>query len=500
MSNKSKIMKDLLKYIPQTVVPGIIAFISVPIYTHIFNPHAYGNLEIVKVSNNILDYLSTWIGSSLTRYFNVFEKERKLEVMITTVIKAIAISGLLLALPFLLALRLINVSSQLGLLFGIGITLFFLTLFKKTLMNVLRMRRQINVHSFFVILTSVFSFLSSLALIFYFGLQIESILLGNLIVVAILLPFVWRTSIRNSFSFRIHMDFHVIKQFALYGIPLTISRLGVWLLNLSDRYLIGALLTSYELGVYSSCYNVTWNSLFLIVNLFFMMEEPLAMKVLVHEGKKGLKDFVRHETRIFLIFFTPLLFFLCCYSDFIFSIMVSKEYQKGAVIVPYVAVSVLLSGLIFKYHLGIMASEKTRSLMFIVVASGLSNVLLNIVLIPRMGILGAGVSTLASYALYLAAVVVFSKKVFPWAFPFGSLVRIGMSAAVAIYPLSIMSWTRISIYGTAFLAACSLLVYFLLLVALKEFDRDEISSFRLHLKNLTWGHIKKYAKRTRSEI
>ena len=484
MSIQSKILRDLSKYIPQTIIPALIAFISVPIYTRLFDPSSYGNFAIVRVSNEVLKRCSSWFGASLTRYYNVYEKENKLDLMLTTILKTNFLLGLFFSLPALLILKFIEIAPELRLLFQIGIILFAFGLIRQTLTNVLRMQRRINTHSLFVLVSSIFSFLISLTLIFFFNLKIESIFLGNLIMVLIILPFLWRTSVNKNFRIKEQIDFNIIKKFALYGIPLTIGNLGVWVLNLSDRYMLGILLNSHEVGVYSSCYNITWNSLFLIVNLFFMMEEPLAMKIYVNDGKEALRQFINRETRLFFIFIVPCIFLICAYSKFIFSVMVAEEYQKGIIIVPYVAIGVFISGLIYKFHLGILAMEKTKSLMYIVILSGASNILFNILLIPRLGILGAGVATLFSYLFYLAMIVISSKRIFQWPFPFASLFRISFVALISTYPFFCFTTTHNSWPKNAALVFFSIVSYTVLLFVIKEITQDEIVFAKKYLKRL----------------
>ncbi len=483
MSIQAKILKDLTKYTPQTIIPALIAFISVPVYTRLFDPSSYGHFAIVRVSNNLLDRCCSWIGASLTRYYNLYEKEKKLDIMLTTILKTNFLLGLFITSPTLLALKLIEITPELKILFEIGILLFAFNLLKKTLSNVLRMQRRINTHSLFVLISSIFSFLISLTLIFFFNLKIESIFLGNLIILLIILPFLWKTSVNKDFLVKAKIDFNIIKKFAFYGIPLTIGNLGVWILTLSDRYIIGFLLNSYEVGVYSSCYNVTWNSLFLIVNLFFMMEEPLAMKIYINDGKKALREFINHETRLFFIFIVPCIFLLCAYSKFIFSVMVAEEYQRGIIIVPYVAMGVFASGLIYKFHLGFLAMEKTKSLMYIVIVSGTSNIIFNILLIPHLGILGAGLATLFSYLFYLVMIIIASKRVFQWPFPFVSLFRITFAAIISIYPFSVFFMKNDGVTKIVIFGFFSIVIYVVLLFLIKEIKQDEIVFVKTYLNS-----------------
>jgi len=476
MANQSNILKDLARYLPEVVVPTVIAFISVPVYTRLFDPAAYGNFNIARVTNMLLERCCSWIGSSVTRYYHEYEKEQKLGLLITTLVKMLVVVSLITNVLVFALIHIIEMTDSLRLLLGIGIILFGVSLASSCLRNILRMQRRIIMHSIFVMVSSVFSFAISLLLIMKYNLNIESIFIGNLVIAIILLPVLWRVSVLKLFQLRQKIDARIIKKFAAYGIPLTIGYLGGWALDFSDRYIIKWLLDSHEVGVYSACYNVTWNALYLIVNLFYMMEEPLAMKVYVAEGQDALREFLNQETRLYLLIFMPFMFLMCCYSEQILSIMVSDKYHAGKGIIPYVAISTFFAGLIFKYRLGIMAMEKTRSLMVIIVSVGILNVLLNFLLISAHGLIGAAVATMSAYGVYFLLMFLVSRKIFTWRFPVRSLVKITLAAATAIYPLSLSAVANCGIYRLLLYGTASFGIYATLLYILDEVKTVEIKA------------------------
>jgi O-antigen/teichoic acid export membrane protein len=473
---KNKIIKDLTRYVPQVILPAILAFISVPIYTKLFDPSAYGNLYIAKAALNLLDRCSNWIGASLTRYYNEYVKSKSLNEMLTSIIKANVLIATFTTIPIFMLLKLLPIDSELKLLLQTGIVLFAFIPTGNVLRNTLRMERRINLHTIFIVFRNLFSFVVSLLLIYQLNMGIESIIIGELLVVVAIFPFLWKAALQNNFNMSTKLDLSIIRQFFNYGAPLTISIVGLWLLDFSDRYIIKYMLGSYAVGIYSACYNITWNSLFILVHLFYMMEEPLAMKIYVQEGADALKEFIRCELRLFLILIVPCVLFICVYSDTIFSFMVSKKYQSGTALVPYVSSSVLVAGIIYKYKLGIMAMEKTRSLMYIVIAAGIFNVLLNVALVPFYGIIGAAAGTLIAYTTYLSMIVVATKRIFPWRFPITSLLRITFCGMLPA-GLSWITLNRSTALPLHILVALLYpLMYICLLVATNETSKSDIKS------------------------
>jgi O-antigen/teichoic acid export membrane protein len=156
--------------------------------------------------------------------------------------------------------------------------------------------------------------------------------------------------------------------------------------------------------------------------------------------------------------------------------MVAKKYHAGKGIVGYVAISVLFIGLIFKYRLGMLALEKTKTLMIVIIASGLINIILNMILIPSQGIMGAAIATMISFCIYFLLMLVISKKIFAWTFPMISLLRTTAAAAAVIYPLSMIMETNGNIFRLLTAGVTSLLAYALLLCACNEVKLTEIKS------------------------
>ncbi len=476
MTVQNKIIKDLSRYVPQVILPAILAFISVPIYTNLFTPSAYGNLYIAKAALNLLDRCSNWIGASLTRYYNEYVKTQTLSEMLTSIIKANVLLAAFTTIPSLILLKLFPLDSELKLLLQIGIVLFAFIPTGNVLRNTLRMERRINLHTFFIVSRNLFSFIVSLLLIYKLNMGIESIILGELLVVVAILPFLWKTAVSNSFKMSTNLNFGIILQFFNYGAPLTISIVGLWLLDFSDRYIIKYMLGSHAVGIYSACYNLTWNSLFILVHLFYMMEEPLAMKIYIQEGTDALKEFIACEARLFLILIVPCILFICVYSDTIFSFMVSAKYRSGTALVPYVSLSVLVAGIIYKYKLGIMAMEKTKSLMYIVICAGIFNVLLNVTLVPFYGLIGAAVGTLIAYIIYLSMIIIAANRIFPWRFPIVSLFKIVFCGIIPA-TLSFSTLSRnIPLPLHILIALLYPLIYVCLLIATKETSKSDIKS------------------------
>jgi len=77
---------------------------------------------------------------------------------------------------------------------------------------------------------------------------------------------------------------------------------------------------------------------------------------------------------------------------------------------------------------GLFIHRKTKQIMSVVLSAAILNVALNIILVPRIGILGAAIATLVSYALASCALAVTSRRFLPVRLPWATMARAALAA------------------------------------------------------------------------
>ena len=149
---------------------------------------------------------------------------------------------------------------------------------------------------------------------------------------------------------------------------------------------------------------------------------------------------------------------------------------SGYLVVPLVALSTLfLAAYVPIMHI-IVLVKKTRISGAIWIVCAFINGGLNIVLVPRLGMLGAAITTLVAYTLALGLTTYYSFKEFQfvinWRFIGKSLVASGiMTFAIwLIYPQSNLDTIIAIVVG--------IIVYGAAILSLKSFKKNEIIFFR----------------------
>ena len=78
-------------------------------------------------------------------------------------------------------------------------------------------------------------------------------------------------------------------------------------------------------------------------------------------------------------------------------ILAAQEYYEGYKIIPLVSLWAFFLGLQQRFQVGLVFYKKTNFVMYSIIASGLLNLGLNFLLVPKYGYVAAAITTLISY-------------------------------------------------------------------------------------------------------
>jgi O-antigen/teichoic acid export membrane protein len=472
-------LKDSIGYLPAQIAPALIGFISIPIITRIFTPQEYGNYILALATISILTTLSGWIPISIIRFYPQYEKEEKTEYFFNTAISFALLTVFIITGLFLLILAVIKnkISANLFYLLFVSAGVFIFVAFFEFFQYWLRVKRKVPWYSGFFIWKSVMSLAIGLGLIFLFKLGIESLLIGIVLSILIILPLLWKKA-AGGYSIQIpELKKNLYKQMSSYSMPLVFGNLAAWILSLSDRYILEGFRGSGEVGIYSASYNISEKSVMMITTLFMLAAGPLGVHIWEKEGKEKSAEFASKVTRYYLLICIPAIVGLIVLSRPIVQIMTGDKYLEGYIIFPFIVSGVLFLGLQQRFQSAFVFFKRTKYITFSIIASGLLNLLLNFIFIPVYGYYAAAVTTLVSYVFLLFLMVVLSRRFFVWPFPFTSLIKVLISSvilgAVVFFAGKIVDFSHLFNLFCGIIAG--VIVYFAFLYLLGEFSANEKS-------------------------
>jgi len=211
------------------------------------------------------------------------------------------------------------------------------------------------------------------------------------------------------------IDFHILaenfdKKYIYFTIPLFLNNLFVFLILWLDSLFLGYFIDETSVGIYSIAKKVGSLPLMTITafNIVFL---PTLSKI-VSQGKIGLvRMYYKDSVRILTTFTAPITLFMILFAKEILLIF-GKEFEQGATTFALICIGVMIniaSGPIGKL---LIAYNKQRVITISTLIAFIFSTTFSLILIPRFGLIGAGVSYIIGETLqnYIGLLYLFTYK------------------------------------------------------------------------------------------
>ena len=248
--------------------------------------------------------------------------------------------------------------------------------------------------------------------------------------------------LRDAFAgFRFTFQWPVVQTLLLYSFPIMLTSLSGVLNQLTDRLLLRQFLpigfypgfTSEDaLGIYGNCLKL---SIFmaLAVNSFKFAADPFFFS---RAEDKNSPKLLADVTKWFVIVCVVLWVGISLNLDVVGLLLRSPEYRTGLGVVPILLLANLLLGVYYNIAFWFKLSDKTMFGTLITVVGVVVTIVLNILLIPRMGYMGCAWAFLVSTLVMTVLCYWLGEQHYPVPYHVGSALFYIGSAALLIYGAS----------------------------------------------------------------
>ncbi|MCK5430850.1 MAG: polysaccharide biosynthesis C-terminal domain-containing protein, partial [Anaerolineales bacterium] len=273
--------------------------------------------------------------------------------------------------------------------------------------------------------------------------------------------------------------FTKVREYLRFCLPTVPASITGWVVPFSDRSIIMNRLGPELQGVYTGAYLIG-NIPYMITGLLSFVLLPALSKLYDEDRMSEVKTHLSYTLKYFVAFTIPFTLGAALLGKQILNITSPNIATQGYFIVPLIALSTMILGICVIVEHILVLVKKTRIVGITWAVAAVVNLAINIIVIPRIGILGAAISTLAAYSLALGIVVYYSFKEFrfsiDWRFVIKSL------AASIVMSLIIWGIAPQTNAQTILTVVAGVVVYAALLISLKGFSRAEFRFFRELLK------------------
>jgi O-antigen/teichoic acid export membrane protein len=453
-------LKSTVIYFAGRAGAALIVVLSISVYTRLLSPAEYGVYALI-VSGVTMAFAATmqWLAFSLGRFLPAYPERE--DMVLSHVAASYAVVALTGVLGVALAATFLELDATGFEFLMLGALIFLALSFSELTLVVFQARRQPLLYLGFALLRVAVAAAIGIALA-YFGWGSVGLLVGLVVGnLCISLPNAlrhWRVV-----DFKL-LERPVLAELAAYGLPFAMTgALGAFI-SLSDRYILQFLIGAEATGLYAASYDLAMRTLHVLMMVVAMACNPVIFRVYEAEGRAAAEPLIRGQGELLLGLALPAAVAFIMLAPAISFVLLGKEFQQAArELIPWIAVATVLSGF-QAFYLSLAFSLPKRPLRqtYVFVAGALVNVVLNFLLIPRFGLIGAALATVAAYALIMVASWLVGRRVHPLPFSMIALWKIliaGAALALILWPVrDSTELPRVILHGVAGAIAYAMIV------------------------------------------
>lgn len=258
-----------------------------------------------------------------------------------------------------------------------------------------------------------------------------------------------------------------------FAIPTIPNNVSSWVVDSSDKFVIGIFLGSAAVGCYSPGYAL--GSILLMFLTPFAVLLPAVLPEYFESGDTDkVNTFLTYSLKYYLLLTIPAAVGMSLLSKPLLYILTTDIIaNQGYMITPLVALGAVFMGIYGIVNNIIILEKKTTILGYIWISVAILNIVFNIVAVPYLGIYGAGVVTLICYFFAFAVTTFYSKKYAKLPFDYKSFVKIIVATAIMGIFVKIMN--PFGIVNILIVIVCAVVIYFAVLLLIKGINKKEIN-------------------------
>lgn len=371
-----------------TMGSRLVSIILVPLYTYYLSTSEYGTVDLVSTTvTMLLPIISASVFEAVLRF--IMDKDKSTDSILTN-------SILIAAIGYFIVLMLFPVLNYLG-LFGENLIylylLLFVQIFERIFAQYTRAIGKIKIFALNGIIQTLSTGLLNIFFLVNLGLGIHGYF-GAMILSSTISILFLNVTTKAYKNIRLNKFNNIIsKELLSYSVPMIPNTLMWWLINASSRYFIFFFAGVNANGIFAVASKIP--SVINLVNQVFTQAWQLsAIEEYENENKSVFYSNVFGYLSSVMFLGTSAIIVIV---KIIFDLFFAADYFVAWRVVPF-----LLLGAVFSCFSGFLgtnyiAAKQTKGVFKTSVYGGIASLILNLIFIPILGIVGAGVSSMISF-------------------------------------------------------------------------------------------------------
>lgn len=412
MTDGKKLLKQSSQYLLGQILVMAAGFISFPVLTRVLSVENYGILGIATTTIMLSTAIAK-VGStnSTVRFFPEYKKDGNLNKYYSTMIFGYAGIAFAVSLFLLIISSIFDIYGKSNFLLILSVvSVAFLMSMYNVIQGVLRADQKVRNYILINLVLRYGTIVFGILALYLFMKEVEVYLIAQALVLLCILFLVIFLIGKNNI---IRISFFSKKLFqksVKYGFFLSVSEIFHLILAYGDRYFIRYFLGASALGIYTAGYNL---STYIVEVFMYPVNnaiDPIYLNIHANKGVIETSKFLSKAFKFYFIFMLFAVLLFLSVSRELVVMLASNKYESAFKIMPYIVIANAIYSFQIIINAGLIINNKTQILAMIKFGSCIINIILNIILIPLYGIIGAAQATLISYFIYLLAVKHYSFK------------------------------------------------------------------------------------------
>jgi len=437
-----------------------LGFISFPVFTRLFSVSDYGTIDLVAKALLLFTALSKMgLQQSALRFYDaprfstdrVGARQYYSTMLCGAGLTAASVTVLFLAILAFAPKTMIDRSLTAILL--LASVLLLVRAPASVLTVFLRAQERTKFCSFLMAASKAATLGGICLLIPFLGRSVRTYYSGTIVVEVAVMVMLSVPLIRHGLVSPQAFDKALFRASLVFGLPLIFYELASIILDGADRLLVRHYLGANALGYYSVAYGMSDYVNSLLITPLSLAITPIYLRIWNSDGQKNTSEFLSRGLDFYLMVAAGIFAVVAATSHDAVILFASSKYRAASALIPFLVAGLLAYTTYGFLSAGLMIHKDTYTMARLVAYSAVLNIVLNCLLLPRMGLQAAAIATLLSYLFCILLLARASYRLLPLKINLGTAGKYLLGAAVAWYAASHVELT----WPAANLAARSLL-------------------------------------------
>lgn len=404
---KGSLVRRMGIYLVSSVLNGLVPFLLMPVLIYYLDPSEYGTIYLVTTLIGVLGLLGPLgIQNILQIYFHQKSEDFK-DYLTSSWFYPFLLMVVMLIFTFF------NQESIVG---WLGVELYwvmaipflvFLMFINQTSLMIARNREKPIQFGLVQISGTSINMFGSLLFIAVLAMGVNGRLLGHYAgIVGASFVSIFLVLRKEDLPGR----FNLKKSYELMalGAPLIFHNISGWIINKSDTFFVNEYLGKAELGIYSAGYQIGM--------ILMILQAAVADSLQPHFFKtfksgKNYSDLVRLGWGVLLVLLLCAIL-VAVFSPLFFK-LVNTEFLESAKYVPWIAIGYFCLGGYKIFSMSLFYEKRIWLISSITGSSAVVNLILNYVLIKKLGVIGVAIATTSSMFMMMILTFILAQRIHP---------------------------------------------------------------------------------------